>query len=147
MNFDREIRVEARADLSAAVRRLRQDGWLLLTISGRTADKQTFGDAVRAAVPLDPPIGLGPCNWDALADSLFGGLEGLASPRIALVWLDSDTMRDASPGDFAIALEVLGKAAEDASDPRFTSGRPKEVAVIITREPGPDTALGQGLER
>jgi len=50
-----------------------------LSTAGRT-DQEAFFAAVRETLPLDPPLGLRTV-WDALSDSIWGGLRKLTSPR------------------------------------------------------------------
>jgi len=38
-------------------------------------DRDSFFDAVRATSPLDPPLAGYYNSWDALSDSIWGGLE------------------------------------------------------------------------
>lgn len=46
--------------------------------------KERFFEAVNASLPLDPPHVSH--DWDALDDSLFGGLLGLNNPAVDIIW-------------------------------------------------------------
>jgi hypothetical protein len=50
--------------------------------------EERFWAAVIASLPLDPPIMLKHTRyyWDALDDSLFGGLLGLGIPAVDIIW-------------------------------------------------------------
>lgn len=91
--------------------------------------RQAFFDAVRATLPLDPPI-VGDRSWDALSDSLWGGLDALASERLLIVWPNADAMNQ-SPADLRTALRVLSDVAEMLADVNATNGRPKTLTVYV----------------
>lgn len=63
--------------------------WTVATPMGGVINTQErFWAAVVASLPLDPPISLKHTryNWDALDDSLFGGLLGLGVPAVDILW-------------------------------------------------------------
>ncbi|WP_370415581.1 barstar family protein [Streptomyces fradiae] len=106
-----------------------------LSTAGRT-DKEAFFRAVRETLPLDPPLGTCRMVWDALADSVWGGLHGLKSPRAVIVWPDARPAAGAessesAAGDFRIALDILRDVATSLADLRHTGGRPTRVAVYL----------------
>ncbi|MCX2185294.1 barstar family protein [Streptomyces sp. SKN60] len=103
-----------------------------LSTAGRT-DKEAFFRAVRETLPLDPPLGTCRMVWDALADSVWGGLHGLKSPRAVVVWPDARPVAgaEAAAGDFRIALDILRDVATSLADLRHTGGRPTQVAVYL----------------
>jgi hypothetical protein len=93
-------------------------------------DKASFFEAVRSTLPQDPPLGIYD-NWDALSDSLSGGLYEHPDQRIAILWLGTQHMATSAPADFAVAVDILGGVAYQLSDPRTTGGETKEVAVMV----------------
>ena len=96
----------------------------------KVVDCASFFDAVRASLPLNPPI-LSSDNWDALSDSIWNGLDELNTGRVLIVWSDSDHMKD-SPEDFQMALYVLEDVIEGLASPEFTQGKPKDVTVLLS---------------
>lgn len=71
-----------------AERQLAKKHYVLRTANGRIADtKERFFEAVNLSLPLDPfyPPGIAH-SWDALDDSLFGGLLGLEAPEADIIW-------------------------------------------------------------
>src|SRR2546423_736593 len=54
-------------------------------------------------------------NWDALDDCL-GDLSWLPVGPISLIWADPSALRDADPGSYEIALEILSGAAAASVD-------------------------------
>lgn len=93
-------------------------------------DRASFFDAVRATFPLDPPL-VGSRSWDALSDSLCGGLHTLPARRIAILWPGTRGMASRAADDFEMALNVLADVANLLADPRATVGKPKNVAVLV----------------
>src|SRR5438105_14851542 len=59
-------------------------GWRVFVRSHDIRDRSTFFDAVRDTLPLDPPPH-GDRSWDALADSLSGGLYLLADNLVVII--------------------------------------------------------------
>ncbi|MFQ6850117.1 barstar family protein [Streptomyces sp. 35M1] len=100
-----------------------------LTTAGRT-DKEAFFAAVRDALPPDPPLGSFRMLWDALSDSLWGGLHELKSPRVIIVWPDARPVAGAE-GDFRTALSILRDVAASLAEARDTSERPTQVSVYV----------------
>ncbi|MFI9004153.1 barstar family protein [Streptomyces sp. NPDC053541] len=109
-----------------------------LSTGGRT-DKEAFFRAVREALPLDPPLGPGRV-WDALADSVWNGLQELGAPLVVVVWPDAGPVAGAV-GDHGIALDILRELVTSLADDWFTVGRPNGVAVYVA-EAAPGGADG-----
>ncbi|MGW5116408.1 barstar family protein [Streptomyces noursei] len=113
-----------------------------LSTAGR-ADKEAFFKAVRESVPLAPPLGTSRLVWDALSDSLWGGLHELNSSRVVIVWPDARPVAGAE-GDFWIALDILREVAESLAEVRYTGGRTTQVSVCIaSASSGGETALAE----
>lgn len=93
-------------------------------------DRASFFDAVRATLPLDPPI-LGSRSWDALSDSLWEGLHTHPAKRIVIVWPGTGDIADSATAEFELALNVLADVASSLADPQATRDGPKEVAVLV----------------
>lgn len=96
------------------------------------SDRADFFDAVRAALPLDPPLTQS-TNWNALADSLWNGIDSLDDQTIVITWRGAADLRVRSPRDFAMAMAVLGDVASSLGSWEHTNGEPKEVCVYVTR--------------
>lgn len=68
--------------------------------------RDAFFAAVRAALPLDPPVP-GSHSWDALSRSLFAGLRGLGVARVEIHWPDAARFAAQYPEDSVPARAVL----------------------------------------
>lgn len=79
---------------------------------------------------MDPPL-LGSGSWDALSDSLWGGLYTAPAQKIVILWPDTGNMASFAPAEFATALAVLTDVAALLSDPDVTRGITKELAVVV----------------
>jgi hypothetical protein len=125
------IREAVGADWTSIVDELRNERWHVYVLPTDVVDKSSFFAAMRATMPLDPPV-IGD-RWDALSDSLFEGLLSSEHHRIAIVWPCSTTMAKEAPRkDFENARGVLGDVADDLSDLEATEGQPKTLAVVLT---------------
>ncbi|MCX5395334.1 barstar family protein [Streptomyces sp. NBC_00094] len=145
MVIDRGFHEVSGADIPGILDEAARQGVPVFTLAtaGRT-DKEAFFGAVREALPLDPSLGTFRMVWDALSDSVWGGLHELKSPRVVIVWPDARPVAGAE-GDFWIALSILRDVAASLAEARDTSGRPTQVSVYVAPAPsGGEAALAEG---
>lgn len=114
-------------DPDATAEMLRRQGWSVYRLPPGISDKSEFFDAIRVHLPLDPSL-IGSYSWDALSDSVWGGLHSLEATRIAIVWPDDAWQGGA---DHETAYRVLEDVVALLGDARAANGRPKEVAIVI----------------
>lgn len=117
------------AELEGIIRQAELEGIPTYVLPRGMASRESFFDAVRRGLPLDPPLE-GSRSWDALSDSLWGGIDGLESDRVVIIWREAAAMT-AAPEELDIALKVLADVAASLADPSMTNGRPKDVSVYI----------------
>jgi hypothetical protein len=130
MNRDPGIREAAGADWTLIVDELRGMGHYVYVLPTDIIDKSSFFAAVRATMPLNPPVMHE--EWNALSGSLFEGLLSSEHHRIAIVWPSSTMMAKEARKDFENARGVLADVAEDLNDVEATEGQPKTLAVVLT---------------
>ncbi|MFD6294064.1 barstar family protein [Streptomyces sp. NPDC060235] len=106
----------------------------MLSTAGRT-DKEAFFEAVRETLPLDPPLGTSRTVWDALSDSVWGGLHALKRPRVVIVWPGVRPTSD-TEDDFQTALSILRDVVATLTEARYTGGRPTWLSVYVARASG-----------
>ncbi|WP_328650327.1 hypothetical protein OG598_18465 [Micromonospora sp. NBC_00330] len=74
MNFRSGVVAVAASEIEAATASARTRSIRVYSLStGAGGGRDAFFDAVRGTLPLDPPLASN-YSWDALADSIFGGL-------------------------------------------------------------------------
>lgn len=118
-------------DVEATRREANHAGYTTFVLPAEDiVDRVSFFNAVRATLPLDPPL-MGTRSWDAMSDSLWEGLYGLPDQRIAILWPNARAMASAASPDFEMALNVLTDVATSLANPHATRGKPKELTVII----------------
>ncbi|MGW0859494.1 barstar family protein [Streptomyces sp. NPDC002690] len=133
------------ADIPGVVEEAARRGVPVFTLStgGRT-DKGAFFEAVREALPLDPPLGTFREVWEALSDSVRGGLHALKTPRVVIVRPDARPVAE-TEGDFRMALDVLRGLVADLAEARYTVGRTTQVSVHVAPLPsGGEEASAEG---
>ena len=108
------------------------DVYIISTPSG--TDASAFFQSVRSVLPLDPPL-LSNDNWDALIDSLGGGIAELESLGVVIIWADALNLRAVSPRDFRVAMACLERVTEHVANPDWTD-RPKQLSVFVNLESG-----------
>ncbi|WP_146150965.1 barstar family protein [Allosphingosinicella deserti] len=107
----------------------RQDGWRIFELPKGISSRGAFFEGVRSTLPLDPPL-LGNQNWDALADSLWSGLDALTDDMILIVWPDSSDMTKNASDDAEIAINILSELPTSLGNDDITAGNTKKVAII-----------------
>ena len=108
---------------------LQQDAYRVFELNGKTvSNSESFFEEVKRVLPLDPPLS---GSWDAFADSLFGGIDDLACPRVAIIWDDSESMVMAALGDFLTAIDCLFQVARDVATKEFGVSVPTKLLVFL----------------
>ncbi|WP_423393804.1 barstar family protein [Burkholderia sp. LMG 21824] len=107
-------------------------GWRVIFLPSEIASKDQFYDAIRSNCPLDPPLQSNR-SWDALADSLWSGLDELEDEKIAIFWPNSDRMKTAEPNAFAIATNILADLCISLGDRNVTASGTKTLLVFQTK--------------
>lgn len=106
-------------------------GWRVFVLPSDIRNKPEFFDAVRAVLPLAPPLHPNDENWDALNDSLWAGLHSLHTPGNIIVWRGFDLLKNNSGSDFEIALGVFDSIANTISDPKYGGGFSSHLMVFL----------------
>ncbi|WP_394821256.1 barstar family protein [Pendulispora albinea] len=115
-------------DVSAVLDLAKRSGMAAYVLSNVT-DRDGFFNAIRAGLPLDPPL-VSNRSWDALLDSLRGGLHVADARRVVIVWPGIDAMEPAA--DRETALDVLVSIAQTLAMPEYTRGRPTEISIVTS---------------
>lgn len=104
-------------------------GGQVFRIEQQDFSKDGFFEAVRQNLPLDPPVRHNRI-WDALADSLWSGIDGVQAECVVILWQNAFQWKRLEPEDFAIASTILQDLCESLGDPATTAGSPKKLAVL-----------------
>lgn len=108
--------------------RLSAEGWRVFTLPNGIANRNEFVASLAAMdFPFDPKME-SVRNWDALLDSLEGGLLSFAGERVALIWPDPASMRHRLPAEYAALLSVLEGVWVDST---YWEDGPTEFRVIV----------------
>ncbi|WP_241244818.1 barstar family protein [Burkholderia ambifaria] len=108
---------------------LRRSGWLVIFLPESIASKSQFFDAIRDNCPLDPPL-QGNRSWDALADSLWSGLDEVDNERIVIFWLGSNRLVAAEPDASVIATDIFRDLSVSLADSNVTASKEKTLLVF-----------------
>ncbi|MCA8272688.1 barstar family protein [Burkholderia sp. AU30280] len=109
-----------------------RSGWLVIFLPSGIASKDQFYDAICRECPLDPPLNSNR-SWDALADSMWSGLDELEDEKIAIFWPNSELMKTAEPDAFAIATNILADLCVSLGDRNVTASGTKTLLVFQTK--------------
>ena len=118
------------AEIVGAEMAATRDGAQVFTLPSGIASKEDFFDVARSVFPLNPPLARDHDNWDALRDSVWGGLDDLDATHVVVIWPDPWMLADLDPEAGAIAAEILSELPALA-DAELTDGQPKAVTTIL----------------
>ncbi|WP_175779412.1 barstar family protein [Burkholderia anthina] len=93
------------------------------------ASKSQFYDAIRSNCPLVSPLHSNR-SWNALADSLWSGLDEVQEEKIAVFWPNSCHLKAAEPDAYAIATDIFTDLSVLLAYPRVTVSRVKMLLVF-----------------
>ncbi len=113
---------------------LREMDYKVFEIDGsRIEDAQTFFQIAKNILPLDPPTS-GRVNWDALSDSVGGGLDLLGEPRVAFVWTRVERMLDHGLSDLLMASYCFRDVAISVHDPQTGISTIVDLLIFLVGE-------------
>ncbi len=120
--------------LNALKSMLQMMAYKVFEIDGsRIEDAQTFFQIAKKVLPLDPPIS-GRVNWDALSDSMWGGVDRLGEPRVAYVWTNVERMLDRGLYDLLMASSCFQDVAVSVHDPQHGISTVVDLLVFLVGE-------------
>lgn len=82
-------------------------------------------------LPLDPHLYPDSENWDALNDSLWGGLYSLQSPGSIITWEGFELMKNNFNSEFETILGVFNSIAGTISNPKYGNGLSSRLMVFL----------------
>lgn len=104
-------------------------GWRVISLPAEIASQDQFYDAIRSKCPLDPPL-YNNRSWDALADSLWSGLDKVKDERVVILWPGVDRMKAVAPEAFVIATDILTDLCVSLADPNVMGSKTKTLLVF-----------------
>jgi hypothetical protein len=119
-----------RDELARVIAELEYDGARVFVLPETIHDKRSFFDAAQS-LPLNPPLVRHRDNWDALSDSIWGGIGDVASDRVGIVWPSASVMARSDPEGYAVAIDVLAGLPASLADPALTAGDPEKLVVVV----------------
>jgi hypothetical protein len=111
-----------------------KQGWKVFDLPAGISDKLGFFNAVRAVLPLDPPLYADSENWDALNDSLWGGLYSLQNPGNIIIWRRFDLFKATFNVEFEIVLGIFNSISSTISDEKYGNGFSSRLIVFLVED-------------
>jgi len=134
MQFVAGVHVVTKPELADALDSLPGEGVRLVRLPVGIQSAAGFFDAVTKVCPLNPPLERVADSWDALSDSMFGGLTDLDEARVVIAWDDPDVLAEGDPEASRIALAILSGLPDEVANPEFTAGLTKDLMVLLGAE-------------
>lgn len=105
--------------------------WLILYIPDNSGLKDEFCSAVAENLPLDPPYdAVYGHNWDALDDSLWGGMDSLSEDKILIIWNSAGKMQNNDAQSFEIVCDIFSNLTVSLVDEKKKENKPFQLTVI-----------------
>jgi hypothetical protein len=101
------------AEIVGAEMAATREGAAVFSLPSGIASKDVFFDSARSVFPMNPPLARDHENWDALTDSLRGGLDDLDARQVVIVWPDPWLLAEFDAEAGRIATEILSRLPED----------------------------------
>ncbi|MCB5164526.1 barstar family protein [Streptomyces bambusae] len=98
--------------------------------TGGSEDRDAIFEALRRDLPMDPPSHSSR-SWDAISDSLFGGLFNVQSAGVVIVWEDAGQHQSLRTGPASVVLSVLAEVADLLGSEEVTRANSKVVSVLV----------------
>lgn len=110
---------------------LHQKNYCLFELNGEEIQNaESLFQQIAGSFPQDPPLS-GNCNWDALADSLFGGLDQLGETRVAFIWTHADNMLHSGLDDLLTAVICFDQIASVVATTEAGLSEPVKLLVFL----------------
>jgi len=111
---------------------LRENKFRVFESEGRgVRDKGSFFARAIETLPQDPELVAGDPNWDALVDSLWGGLARLDDSRVAILWLEVEKMLERGVPDLLVAACCFQRLASEVSKTEHGFPHPMLLTVFL----------------
>ena len=82
-------------------------------------------------LPLDPPyFAENGHNWDALNDSLWGGLFNFPSEKILIIWKSAEKMKNNDISCFEIVCDMFSSLISSLSDEKKMENKKFQLVII-----------------
>ncbi|MDA8455068.1 barstar family protein [Acidovorax sp. GBBC 3334] len=104
-------------------------GWKIFRLPSEISSKDDFFDGVRCLLSLDPPLRSNR-SWDALADSLWAGLDNISEGNIIIVWPNVSEMKSNAPRDFDIAINILSDLSMSFLNSEVSNSPAKNILIL-----------------
>jgi hypothetical protein len=127
----RNVNLVSEDDIDSLRAFLDGHGYRAFEIDGEAiTDAETFFAEGVSSLPQDPPLS-GRVNWDALRDSLWGGLDELGAGQVAFVWTHVDRMLEHGLGDLLIAVGCFTQLGFEVATKQHGISQPVSLLIFL----------------
>jgi hypothetical protein len=113
-------------------KQLTQQGFRVYELDGsQISSGHSLFAEIKRKLPLDPLLIGETIKWDAVADSLWGGLDSVALERSVIIWTNADHMLENGTSDLGRAIEVVRQVAGTLADPTSGVSIPQRLTLIL----------------
>lgn len=130
---ERGVHIRTSVPVDVLMAALADAGWPVFVIGGAPRSAREFIAAVSEAIPTDPLLGRNE-GWDALSDSVFGGLRTLPGERAAIVWPESTRLALSDHEAYRTACEIFRHLVPEVAAPATSfpvSEHPTRLLVLL----------------
>lgn len=113
---------------------LHQNDFRIFELDGETVkDKASFFTKAGEQLPHEPGL-VAQSSWDAMVDTIGGGLAKLGDKRVAFVWTKAEKMIERGLPDLLIAVDCFQQLSSDVATTKHGFPHPMLLRIFLVGE-------------
>lgn len=107
------------------------DEWKIFQLPDSLSTKEEFMTAAHELLPFDPPFFSDSDSWDALSDSLWGGLHALHAIGVLIIWPHSKKLSLLDPITYRQIISIFESISKTIRNPQYGGGWTTNLLVLL----------------
>lgn len=125
------VQVLEGTNLDAICREREKAGWKVFFLPNSIESAKDFVVAIQELLPLDPPLFSESNSWDAISDSLWGGVHALQAGDVLIVWPSPSRLLTKDPFAHQQIVSVFESISRTLQDPKYGAGQITRLLVYL----------------
>ncbi|HHJ14476.1 MAG TPA: hypothetical protein ENJ79_08910 [Gammaproteobacteria bacterium] len=105
--------------------------WVLFQVDcSKVSDRNTLFKCLCAALPMNPLIH-SDRSWDALSDSLWGGLHDVRKDKVLIILRGAKNLKSHLSKEYQKVIEIFGDVANTLTKKQYAGEKVKSVSIFL----------------
>ena len=130
--YRRGVRKDAYRQQLAIFEEKKKLGWKAFLLADDIGSREEFIAFACKSLPLDPPLEVTSHKWDALSDSLGGGIHELEAFGVVFFWPGSEKLRVNEPDAYQEIVSIFEFNASILCQKKYGAGRATDFLVLLS---------------